>query len=233
MTAFAFVAACLRSRPLWASYLCNCLLCKKKKKSWQAARRLADPAGSSCHHPACAAEGRAETITHALMDCPVARQVTAWACRLWAATTRRPAPPCTAAVFLAGDRHAWRPDDPGLQDLWDIVRLATMYFLWTARCRGRLEGRAVPALAVAAQVVHYLRARISQDAIRAYCPPHAYACVGGEWVPDRPTLSPEGFQARWACHGILCSRPHPDGPLQIRLTLVHPVPPPRASTPGG
>lgn len=209
------------------------LPCAARLASWQAPRRSTARAESYCHHPGCAAEGQPETITHVLMDCPVARQATAWACRLWAAATRRPAPPCTAAVFLAGDRRAWSPGDPALQDLWDIVRLATLYFLWTARCRGRLEARVVPALAVVAQVVHYLRARISQDAIRAYCPPHAYACVGGEWVPDRPTLSPEGFQARWASHGVLCSRPHPDGPLQIRLTLVHPVPPPRASTRGG
>ena len=113
------------------------------------------------------------------------------------------------------------------------MRLAVLYFLWAARGRGRLEGRPVPALAVAAQVVHYLRGRIAQDAIRAYSPPHVFACVGGEWVPDRATLGPEDFQARWAARGVLCSRPSPDGPLQMRLTLVHPVPPPIGHALGG
>ena len=177
-----------------------------------------------CHHPACRAAGVAETVSHVLLDCPVARSVTAWAGRLWSAATALPAPPAaTAGTFLAAGRATWDPGRFG--DLWDTIRLAATFFLWAARCGGRSEGRAVPALAVAAQVVCYLRARVRQDDIRARLDAREVAALGGQWVPDRPVLTEDGFWARWGT--VLCQREQgPEQGLRLRLTLVYPVPPP-------
>jgi hypothetical protein len=175
-----------------------------------------------CHHPACHAAGVAETISHALIDCPVAASVTAWAGRLWSAAAALPAPPpATAGSFLAADRAVWDPG--GFGELWDTIRLAVAYFLWAARCSGRDGGRAVPAVAVAAQVVHYLRSRMVQDDIRARVDAREVAAIGGQWVPDRPVLTQDGFWERWG--SVLCRHgPGPSHDLQLLLTRSHPVP---------
>ena len=83
----------------------------------------------------------------------------------------------------------------------------------------------MPALAVAAQVVCYLRARVRQDDIRARLDAREVAALGGQWVPDRPVLTEDGFWARWGT--VLCQREQgPEQGLRLRLTLVYPVPPP-------
>ena len=177
-----------------------------------------------CHHAVCRAAGVAETVSHVFLDCPVAQAVTAWAGRLWSAASALPAPPpATAGSFLAADRAVWDPG--GFGELWDIIRLAVAYFLWAARCRGRDGGRAVSALAITAQVVHYLRAQMVQDDIQARLDAREVAAIGGQWVPDRPVLTQDGFWERWG--SVLCR--HGLGPshdLQLLLTLSHPVPPP-------
>jgi hypothetical protein len=176
-----------------------------------------------CHHPACAAAGRLETISHVFLDCPVARRVRAWACALFQAVWQRPPPPSAAgpAVWLAGDYREWDPGDDGAA-LWSILRLAVLHYLWTARCQARREGQPRPARTIIAQLVHYLRGRMVDDAIRAFSPLHEYAITGGEWLPDRPTLNPSEFFTRWAYGGVLCS--HTGGNLHIHLTLTHPLP---------
>ena len=131
------------------------------------------------------------------------------------------------AVFLAADREAWHA---GQHDgFWQALRLAVLYFLWVSRCRGRERHDPVSALAVVAQVVHHLRARIREDALRAFCTIPDYGVLGGEWLPDRPPLDPSGFHARWSYRGILCcTAPGSMGVagLDVRLTLTHPVLPP-------
>ena len=128
---------------------------------------------------------------------------------------------------MAGDRDAW---DPGPdRDFWQILRLAVLYFLWVARCEGREQGRPLSALAVVARIVHYLRARIRDDALRAFCPVAEYGVLGGEWLPSRPPLHEGQFRARWSHHEVLCRfLPGSMGvsTLDVRLSLVSPVRPP-------
>jgi hypothetical protein len=207
------------------------LPCAARVTAWRRPCTRREGEQRCCHHAACAAAAVPETLSHIFLDCPVAREVTAWACNLWAAVTREPPPPRTAAVFLAAQRNAW--DARPHHQLWHALRIAVLYFLWANRCRGREDGRGLSAVAVVAQVVHHLRTRIREDAIRAFCRLPDYSVLGGEWLPERPPLTPEGFMARWGHRGVLCAREGLAGPMLVRLTLVYPVPPPRGLALGG
>jgi hypothetical protein len=180
------------------------------------------PDGKCCH-PGC---GRWETLTHVFLECEVAAAVMAWVQRLWSAVSGRPPPPCTPQVLLAGDHSVWDPGggEPGPAAFWHMLRLAALHYLWAQRCRSR-NGSCASAVAVAAQVIHYMRARLRGDAIRAHCHPPDYAVLGGEWLPDRQVLTPASFQARWGPPGLLYTGVPPFS-LHITLTLHHPVAPP-------
>ena len=185
-----------------------------------------------CHHVMC--DGQVETLSHVLLECPVAQQVTGWACRLWQAITQQQPPPRSVQVFLAGDHSVWLPGQHA--ELWHILRTAVLYFLWANRCIGRVEGRGISALAVVAQVVQHLRARMREDALRAFSHMREYDVLGGRWLPHRSTLCPTAFRARWTHRGVLCTVDDTiSGPRSvcIRLTLVHPVQPPSSAGLGG
>ena len=200
------------------------LPCAARLAAWHRTQGRPPDHDRRCLRQGCAAAGHVETITHAFLDCPVARQVQQWVGALFHAVTQHePPPPGLASVWLAGDHSQW---DPGISaDLWHIFRLATLHFLWAARCRGRSAGRPVAAMAIIAQLVHYLRGRIADDAVRAFTPLLEFAATGGEWLPDRPTLTETEFLRRWAHRGVLCTWTQPSGPLRIRLSMAHPVPP--------
>ena len=64
-----------------------------------------------------------------------------------------------------------------------------------------------------------------QDDIQARLDAREVAAIGGQWVPDRPVLTQDGFSERWG--SVLCR--HGLGPshdLQFLPPLSHPVPPP-------
>jgi exonuclease III len=201
------------------------LPCAARTAAMGSSRNPARVPDGRCHHPGC---GQWETLTHVFIECEVAAAVMAWVRRLWSAVSGRPPPPCTPQVLLVGDHCAWDPGggDPGPSALWHTLRLAALYYLWAQRCHGRDRGRS-SAVAVAAQVIHHLRARLRGDAVRAYCHPPDYVVLGGEWLPDRQLLTPAGFQAKWGPPGLLYSGLPPSS-LQVSLTLVHPVAPPLA-----
>ncbi len=202
------------------------LPCAARLAAWRrsAGRALGREHDPHCHHPACSAAGRLETISHIFLGCPVARQVLQWVGALYRAVWQVPLPPLSPEVWLAADTRVWDPGQGG--DLWDILRLAALHHIWAARCSGRHTGRPVTALAIVAQLVHHLRDRILGDSVRAFTPLLDFAATGGEWLPDRPTLDTTEFHARWAYHGVLCTRTEPHGPLRVHLTMSHPVPPP-------
>ena len=177
-----------------------------------------------CHHPGC---GQLETLTHIFLECEIAAAVMGWMRRLWSAVSGVPAPPCTPGVVLLGDNAAGQPGDGegGSTAFWHALRLATLYFLWAQRCRGRERPGGSSALAVAAQVTQHLRTAIRQDAIRAYSPPTDFSILDGRWLPDRQMLTPAGFRAKWGPPGMLYSGDSLHS-LRVHLTLVHPVAPP-------
>ena len=72
-----------------------------------------------------------ETLTHMLLECPVAITVWDWICRLWAAYSGAQAPPATAAVLLADDQREWSPPQD-LQASWLQLRIAAIAALSSA-----------------------------------------------------------------------------------------------------
>jgi hypothetical protein len=186
--------------------------------------------GTACHHAECAAGQPPclDTITHAFLECPVARRVTGWAAALWVAVTGREPPPRVQRVWLGGDRQVWDPGPSGHRELWGVLRLAVLFFLWKARCAGRGEGGApVGARAIVAQIVQYLRQRIREDAFRAFVLFQRWAVMAKGGAGAVP-LSPEGFAGRWGMRGVLCGQRLPGAStVPVLLTLVHPVPPPQ------
>ena len=174
-----------------------------------------------CHQPGCAAAGEHDSISHIFLECPVAQRVTAWLCRLWSAVTGSQPPPRTVAVMLLGDRAQWDPGGSALQDLWDIMRLATLFYLWDVRSVGRQRSRPASALSVTARIVAHLRARIWDDSVRAFPPTPDTAAPRGA----RPRLTTDAFTDRWCHRGVLCCVP-PAGSPVVLLRLTYPVPPP-------
>jgi exonuclease III len=193
------------------------------------ARWSAQLGGAFCRHALCAAAQppRLDTITHVFLECPVARQVTGWAAALWVAAVGGQPPPRVQQVWLGGDRQVWDPGPRERRDLWGILRLAVLHFLWTARCAGREGGGApVGARAIVAQIVRHLRQRIREDAFRAFVQFERWA-VSARGGPGASPLTPDGFAARWGVGGALCGERVPGASsVHVFLTLVHPVPPP-------
>lgn len=181
-----------------------------------------------CHRPGCAVTHSPETLSHVFLDCPIAQTVIAWVCDLWVAVSARAPPPRTAAVFFAADRRVFDPG--GLSQFWHVLRLAALYFLWSGRCVGREQSRAVTPISVVAQLVQYLRTRIRADALAASSHRRVYSVIGAvQLIPDRPPLDFDVFLARWAYRDVLCSCPAVGGVLVVHLSLGHPVPPPAPS----
>jgi hypothetical protein len=75
---------------------------------------------------------------------------------------------------------------------------------------------------IAAQIVHYLRRRILEDATRALTPRADFGVVCDSWLPDRPPLSVDAFDERWGEGGVLCTRQ--GRAVQVLLSVRHPVP---------
>lgn len=189
------------------------------------ASRPADIPHHGCTVPACAAAGAADTLSHRLLMCPVAATVWEWVCSVWMAAQGeggRPSPPRTAAVLLAGDAQAWPAGDADQRQAWDVLRLAAIYFVWSATSAARANSMAASPVTVLAQLVHYLRKRMRQDFTRATRTASAYAAVCGSWLPHRRQLNLVDFRKRWGRNGVLCTVT--GDKLHVHLTLAHPVP---------
>ncbi len=188
-----------------------------------------------CQVPVCADAGIHEGILHICSECPVAQRVTAWVGSLWAAVVGGRTPPRSAAVFLLGDRRAWDPGGGGLCELWGIVRLAALFFMWDMRCTARQRGHPTSARAVVAVIVTHLRGRIRDDSLRA--------------LPDSPdAAAPFGARPRgWICCAVVppwgvvfdvpvwcpscASAPHLPGVTPAAAMIVVSWPAPLASRP--
>jgi len=170
------------------------------------------------------------------MACPAAAPVVDWAWSLWAALTPgAPQPPRCAAVLLLDRRDCWRP--PAWADAaWAALRVTLLGCLWHVRCgRGAAAwgpagpdgGAATSAFRAAAAVVEHLEHAIRRDWDRANEDVRLLSeDVGSAMFSGRdPSLSKEGFLARWGLQGRLCDI-RQDGSLLVRLSLDSPVPVP-------
>ena len=113
--------------------------------------------------PMPAAQTHCATLSHIFITCPVAAQVLAWVCAIWAAITGEAAPPRSTDLFLADDRRMWTPA-PALLPLWQRLRLAMLASLHVAHRAGRAHPTAQQtARAVAARIMAQLRADMQRD----------------------------------------------------------------------
>ena len=102
-----------------------------------------------------------ETLTHMLLECPVAITVWDWICRLWAAYSAAQAPPATAAVLLTGYQREWTPPPQDLQASWLQLRIAAIAAL-SSGARSRRQGLPIGAASVASTVVHAVRTAVGR-----------------------------------------------------------------------
>ena len=144
-----------------------------------------------------------------------------WVTQLWRRVSGLGAPPHTPEVLLAGDRRHWQPSSAGqqLMVLWDVMRVATIHFLWLAR-----EDGPSPASArgVAARLVAFLRRRVAEDVVRVREWRRVRGVLGVAHMCDRPLLSDDVFVSRWCRGGLLCVAV--GSSYHTRLTTFHPVP---------
>jgi hypothetical protein len=177
-----------------------------------------------CHVPACAGAHAAESLSHVFLECPAAAAVAAWVSGLWGAVVQGPGPPCVSQVFLAGDYAVWDPGRGEVRALWEILRLAFLFFMWRARCACRRRGVAVQPARVAARIVAYLQHRMRQDFARTRDLEGTFASLSGHWMQRRP-MPVEDAQQRWCCNGVL-ARYNGEGvdEFVMRLTVGHPMP---------
>jgi hypothetical protein len=180
-----------------------------------------------CTHPHCL--NVPETITHALIHCPLAASVTTWLCDLWDAVTGGGnRPPRTVAVLLGDDQRAWRPRDVGL---WQRLRLTTLYALWQASRKRSMEGTPTNPASVVAKVVYGARSSMQQDWCRVEGDVRRFSRAPVNWFRGRDSsLSAAEFASRWCMGGVLATvrqdglgRDH----LEVKWSCVHPIPLPR------
>jgi hypothetical protein len=178
-----------------------------------------------CHAPACAAAECPETLSHVFLECPGAAAVAAWVSQLWGAVVQGPGPPCVPQVFLADDSAVWDPGPGQLRVLWELIRMAFLFFPWSARCACRARAAGVQPARVAARIVAYLRVRMQQDFARMHDQSGAFAALSGQWMPARQPLSAEVIRARWCHNDVLASQAGEGAsPFAVRLSNASPVP---------
>lgn len=179
-----------------------------------------------CHAPACAAAGCPETLSHVFLECPGAAAVAAWVSQLWGAMVQGPGPPCTPQVFLADDSAVWDPGPGQLRVLWGLIRMAFLFFVWSARCGCRARAADIQPARVAARIVAYLRVRMQQDFARMHDQSGAFAALSGQWMPARQPLAAEVVRARWCHNDVLASQAGEGASpaFVVRLSTAGPVP---------
>ena len=175
---------------------------------------------SCCHHQ----DPRArpvETLTHAFLECPVARVVMTWLCRLMEHMDGT-APPTTADVLLLGRPAAWRPHTPALRWAWLHLRIACVHHLFHHRDMVSARGHPTSPFTVVGHVVSDMALAFHTDLRRVSDLPLRLPGVCEDWLRGRRPLPPDKFEERWM-HPGLASRDGP-GPARFRLSMHFPVP---------
>jgi hypothetical protein len=192
----------------------------------------AAPADVGCPHHV-GGDQPLETLSHLFLECPVAAGLMAWVAGLWALIAGA-SPPCTAAVLLLGDWQAWRPRQD-LELLWDRLRLAALYVIWSRRCAARRAGVPGSAAAAVAHLVFVVRRQIRADWLRCQLDAARAVDAGVPWFRGGKLrrLTVEGFRSMWCERDVLCSVAVEQGNggagvvprmvLRVRPSLVQPL----------
>jgi hypothetical protein len=124
--------------------------------------------------------------------------------------------------MLAGDYGAWQPSlAPGL---WQILRLGTLYALWTSRAAN--DEVACTAAGVVCRIIHGVKRCISLEWKRVISDirREAHTCAGSFRGRD-PQMSREEFEGRWCIGDAICKVIADGGrpKLEVLLRPNHPV----------
>ena len=175
-----------------------------------------------CPHSCCGGphprERPVETITHAFLECPVARAVMTWLSRIMEHMDGT-APPHTADVLLLGRPAAWRPQTATLRWVWLHLRVACLHHLFHHRDMVSARGHPSSPFAVVGSVVSDLALAFHTDLRRVSDSPLRLPGVCADWLRGRRRLTTDKFNERWM-HPGLASR---DGPARFRLSVHFPV----------
>ena len=178
--------------------------------------------------PHCLPERRPETLSHMLVDCPVATQIWTWVCHLWAQYSGAAMPPITAAVLLADDQSEWQPASHS-QSAWTQLRIATITAIRDG-ASNRRRGLPVTPVSIAAVIVASISAAVRRDWQRVQARDIASLSQGfccSTWLRGRrPLLSRQEFAVMWTAHGVFCTVSDDGslGKLRLVLSLSTPVP---------
>ena len=178
--------------------------------------------------PHCLPEKRPETLSHMLVDCPVAAQIWTWVCQLWAQYSGAAMPPMTAAVLLADDQSEWQPASHS-QSAWTQLRIATITAIRDGASNKR-RGLPVTSVSIAAVIVASISAAVRRDWQRVQARDIASLSQGvccSTWLRGRrPLLSRQEFAVMWTAHGVFCTVSDDGslGKLRLVLSLSTPVP---------
>lgn len=188
--------------------------------------RRGQPLSSVLDHAVCPSmgcTGALDTISHTYLRCPTSLRVWEWLLGVWTLASEHPPPPLVESVLLADDQTSWRPP-PSLQPLWTRLRIATIYALHTASALHR-QGARYSSTAVAAMLVHLLRAQMFSDRQRVDTPLSSLASTvcSSTWLRGRrPSITLVEFRVLWGKPGVLyAAQPH--GRLHIRLSTSTPL----------
>ena len=116
-------------RVLWWRILHGCVMCG----AFRAYVGRATPEQACFPFACCSAPTQPQTISHMLLDCPVAAAVVSWLCRLWQAMTGCMPAASVATILAASVSEGQCALDARLQT-WHRLRLAVLHSIWTAAC---------------------------------------------------------------------------------------------------
>ena len=160
-----------------------------------------------CSHPACAAAGDVETLTHAFLLCPAVRPVIDWMLGTWHRLAGVKLPRAPELILADDPSHGW-PVGAGRPAfrLWTRLRGATLGAIWQARCSRGTYQASFARHAVTLAVDSLLQA-IRRDWRRTQEDPRLLdngAFCNDWWRGFDARLKVGDFERQWALPPIFC-----------------------------
>jgi hypothetical protein len=144
-----------------------------------------------------------QTLTHVLLECPVAVAVWGWFLTLW----RRIDPTTTVVVssqLLLLDALSVDVVPLRLQPLWTHLRLLLLESLWVGRGDPSQAGAALSADAIKHRFVAVLKQQVLNDWQRTKHDIRWHAGVPASWFRGlSPELEIADFKALWCVGGVI------------------------------
>ena len=160
-----------------------------------------------CSHPACAAAGDVETLTHAFLLCPAVLPVIYWMLGTWRRLAGVELPRAPELILADDPSHGW-PVGAGRPAfrLWTRLRVATLGAIWQARCSRGTYQASFARHAVTLAVDSLLQA-IRRDWRRTQEDPRLLdngAFCNDWWRGFDARLKVGDFERQWALPPVFC-----------------------------